>query len=134
MSDAPKQQTSFAPQLLIDNGVKDISFYERAFGAVENFCFHNDDESVHVAELMIDGAIFHIHEISQPHYLTPEKAKGVTALIGLFVDDVDEYVKRAVAAGAVEKSPVRDYEQGYRQATIIDPFGHEWKIEKKIGA
>lgn len=124
--------TAFAPQVLIDNGVDDISFYERAFNAQENFCLRNEDGSVHVAELSIDGAIFHLHEISQPHYLTPAKANGVTALIGLFVDDVDACVKRAVGAGATEKSPVRNYEQGYRQATITDPFGHEWKIEKKI--
>ena len=47
----------FAPQLFINNGVTDISFYKNAFGAVEQLRLNNDDGSVHVAEFSIDGAI-----------------------------------------------------------------------------
>jgi PhnB protein len=121
----------FAPQIFIDNGVMDVSFYTKAFGAVENFVLRNDDGSVHVAELSIDGAIFHIHEISQGHFLTPEKAGGITALIGLITPDVDAFMKKAVDHGAIEKRPARDNDY-YRQGTLIDPFGHEWLIEKKL--
>ena len=53
------RSTYFAPELYIRNGTKDISFYEKAFGAIEKFCFRNSDESIHVAELSINGAIFH---------------------------------------------------------------------------
>ncbi len=42
--------TFFAPELYISNGVKDISFYKDAFGAIENLCFTNDDGSIHVAD------------------------------------------------------------------------------------
>jgi len=129
---AEENCTAFAPQLLIDNGITDISFYEKAFGAKEHFCLRNDDGSVHVAELSIDGAIFHVHELSQPQYLTPAKAGGFTALIGLFVPDVDAAVQRAVGAGARLVNPPKDYEPFYRQSDIVDPFGHLWKIEKKI--
>ena len=52
-----KTQTAFAPVLKIENGVTDIDFYKNAFGANEHFCFTNDDGSIHVAELDIDGAI-----------------------------------------------------------------------------
>lgn len=38
--------TYFAPELYIRNGIKDISFYEKAFGAIEKFCFRNSDESI----------------------------------------------------------------------------------------
>jgi uncharacterized glyoxalase superfamily protein PhnB len=38
----------------------------------------------------------------------------------------------AVAAGGKEISPVKDYEYGYRQGTIQDPFGHHWLLEKRI--
>ena len=124
---------SFAPQLFIANGVKDISFYSNAFGATENFAFKNDDESIHVAELSIDGAIFHVHEVSQPYFLTPEKCDGITALIGLFVEDVDAVMAASIQAGAVEISPARDYEYGHRQGEILDPFGHRWLIQKKTG-
>ena len=122
----------FAPQLLINNGVKDISFYANAFGATENFCLRNDDDTVHVAELSIDGAIFHLHEVTKPHFFSPEKHNGTTAIVGLFVSDVKAVVNKAIQAGAVEISAVKDYEYGYRQGEIKDIFGHHWLIEKKI--
>ena len=122
----------FAPQLFINNGVKDISFYANAFDATENFCLRNDDDSVHVAELSIDGTIFHLHEITKQHFFSPDKHNGTTVIIGLFVPDVDAVMNKAIAAGAVEISAVKDYEYGYRQGEIKDPFGHHWLIEKKI--
>ena len=126
-------QTFFAPELFINNGVKDISFYEKAFGAKEQLRFNNDDGSLHVAELSINGAIFHIHEITAKQYFfTPDKNKGTTICIGLFVPDVDEVINKAIKAGAIEINPAQDYEYGYRQGTIKDPFGHYWQIQKKI--
>lgn len=122
----------FAPQLLINNGITDISFYAKAFGATENFCLYNDDGSIHVAELSIDGVIFHIHEVTKPHFFSPDKHKGTTCIIGLFVPDVNIVMYNAVQAGAKEISPVTDYEYGYRQGEIEDPFGHHWLIQKKI--
>jgi PhnB protein len=122
----------FAPQLLINNGVKDISFYANAFGATENFCLRNDDDSVHVAELSIDGTIFHLHEVTKQHFFSPDKHHGTTAIIGLFVSDVSAVMNKAIQAGAVEISAVKDYEYGYRQGEIKDIFGHHWLIEKKI--
>ena len=127
-----KSETFFAPQLLIGNGVKDISFYAKAFGAKENLCLRNDDESIHVAELSIDGVIFHLHEVTKPYFFSPGKYNGTTTIIGLFVSDVAAVMNRAIDAGAREISPVRDYEYGYRQGEIEDPFGHHWLIQKKF--
>ncbi len=124
--------TFFAPELYIPNGVRDISFYKHAFGATENLCFTNEDGSIHVAELCIDGAIFHVHEITSDKFFTPEKYKGCTTCIGLFVADVDQVINRAIMAGAAEIDPAQDYDYGYRQGTIQDPFGHYWQIQKKL--
>jgi len=122
----------FSPQLFFNNGVKDISFYAKAFGAIENLCFRNDDGSIHVAELSINGTIFHLHEVTKPYFFSPEKYNGTTVIIGLFVSDVDAVMKTAIEAGAIEVSPAKDYEYGYRQGEIKDPFGHLWLIQKKI--
>ncbi|MDQ6902916.1 MAG: VOC family protein [Bacteroidota bacterium] len=125
-------KTFFAPQLFINNGVKDISFYEKAFGATQNLCFTNDDGSIHVAELSINEAIFHLHEVTKSHFFSPDKHNGTTAIVGLFVPDVSAVMERAIEAGATEITPATDYEYGYRQGEIEDPFGHHWLIEKKI--
>jgi PhnB protein len=123
--------TFFAPQLMINIGTKDISFYVKAFGATENFCLYNDDGSIHVAELSIDGAIFHLHEVTQPSFFSPDKYNGTTCIIGLFVPDVQAVMNNAINAGAKQVSPTTDYEYGYRQGEVEDPFGHRWLIEKK---
>jgi PhnB protein len=126
-------KTFFAPELFINNGVNDISFYQIAFGAIEQMRFSNDDGSVHVVELSINGAIFHIHEITAKQYFfSPDRNNGTTICIGLFVPDVDEVMAKAIKAGATEIDPAQDYEYGYRQGTIKDPFGHYWQIQKKI--
>lgn len=131
MNTAPVQ-VAFAPELYIDNGIKGISFYKNAFNATENLCFKNDDDSIHVAELVIEGAIFHVHEVTSTNFISPSKTNACTCCIGLFVPDVDTVINKAVAAGAIEISPAQDYDYGYRQGTIKDPFGHFWQIQKKI--
>lgn len=124
--------THFAPELHIPNGTYNIDFY-KDFGATENFCFRNDDGSVHVAELEIDGAIFHLHETMRWFdAVEPKSTKDVTAVIGLFVDDVHKVFGRALSAGATEISPVTDHDYGYRQGMVKDPFGHYWQIQKKL--
>lgn len=123
----------FAPELFINNGIKDVSFYEKAFGAVEQMRFSNDDGSIHVVEFSIEGMLFHIHEITaNKHFFSPDKNNGTTVTIGLFTPDVDQLMEQAIKAGAIEVSPAQDYEYGYRQGTIKDPFGHYWQIQKKI--
>ncbi|MBO9564478.1 MAG: VOC family protein [Niastella sp.] len=122
----------FAPELHIPNGTVNIDFYTK-FGAIEHFVLRNDDGSIHVAELEIDGAIFHLHETMRwLEALEPISAKGVTTIIGLFVSDVQEVFDRGLLAGATEINPVTDHEYGYRQAMFKDPFGHYWQIQKKI--
>jgi PhnB protein len=125
--------TFFAPQLFIKSGVTDIEFYKNGLGAIELRRFNDDDGSVHVAEFSINGAIFQVHEEKpQSGELEPLKNKGITCLIGLFVEDVDSVVTNALNAGATLINPAQDYDYGYRQAQIQDPFGHVWMIEKKI--
>ena len=122
--------THFAPELHIPNGTIEIGFYKK-FGATENFCLRNDDGSIHVAELELNGAIFHVHETMRDA-LEPISAKGVTSIIGLFVPNVEEVMQKAIQAGAIEINPTTDHDYGYRQGMFKDPFGHYWQIQKKI--
>jgi len=123
--------THFAPELHIPKGTFEIDFYTK-WGAVEHFCFRNDDGSIHVAELSFDGAIFHVHETMRSDALEPKTAKGVTTVIGLFVPDVQKVMDKAIEAGAILINPTTDHDYGYRQGMFQDPFGHYWQIQKKI--
>jgi PhnB protein len=122
----------FAPMLVIPNGVSDVSFYTKAFGAEEIRRFSNDDGSIHVVEFSIDGATFHLHEQWETRLISPARAGASTVSVNIFVDDVDAVVEQAVVAGAKITSPVQDFDYGYRQGDIIDPFGHCWQIQKEI--
>jgi PhnB protein len=128
-----KITTAFVPMLIIPADTMNIDFYKNAFGAIELRRWGNDDGSIHVAELTIDGAMFHVHEENiKKGAFSPGIHNGVTTTIGLMVADVDEVMNRAIAAGAKEISIAQDYDYGYRQGDIIDPFGHYWTIEAII--
>ena len=127
------QSTFFAPMIYLNTVAPAIEFYKKAFDAVELRRRTNDDGSVHVAELTIDGALFHLHEeVSRISELSPETLKATTIAIGLFVSDPHAVMAKAVAAGGTEIDPVTDYDYNYRQGCLADPFGHHWLIEKKI--
>lgn len=125
--------TFFAPQLTIKIVAPAVEFYKKVLGAKVLRLFNNSDGSIHVAEMEVDGAMFHIHEeVPRDYQLSPETTKAASVIIGLFVDDVHAIVKRAEENGAKIISPVTDWEYGYRQGTFLDPFGHQWMIEARI--
>ena len=127
------EKAHFAPQLYISRGTRNIDFYIKGMGATELRRFSNDDGSIHVSELAIEDAVFHLHEENEEKgQFDPLKNNGITAMIGLFVNDVDKVIKDALNAGATLINPAQDYDYGYRQGEIRDPFGHVWLIEKKI--
>ena len=128
-----EQKTTFVPVLSVSSGITDIEFYKNAFGAEQQWRINNPDGTVHVAAFLINGVQFRLHEEGS---LTPspDKAKGTKDTIDLVVDDVHAVVAKATEAGAALVSPVKDYEYGYRQGEIRDPFGHCWLIEKLLNA
>ena len=132
MKDHPQeiQSSVFIPMLYLKNLSDAIEFYKKAFGATERWRIDHKG-NIHVAEMTIPPAIFRMHEeVSRDQQLSPLTLKGTSIVIGLLVNNPDELAARAIAAGAIELSPMQDYEYGYRQGTIRDPFGHHWCIEK----
>jgi uncharacterized glyoxalase superfamily protein PhnB len=50
----------------------------------------------------------------------------------LKVDDVAAVVETAVSGGARLVAPPHDWEYGERQATLDDPFGHQWVLNQTL--
>jgi PhnB protein len=114
-------------------GVRSLDFYRHAFTAVLLRQWKNEDGTIHVAELAIGDALFHIHEEKpEAGQFSPLSSRGTTVLVGLFVEDVDQVMNRALEAGGELVAPAQSYDYGYRQGEIRDPFGHVWLIESKI--
>jgi PhnB protein len=125
--------TFFAPQLSLKVVAPAVAFYKQAFGAEELRLFSNDDGSIHVAELTIGGALFHLHEeMPGSRERSPESLGGTTVLLGVFSPDPDRLMATALAAGGRQLSPMQDYFYGYRQGVVADPFGYHWMLQKRI--
>ena len=126
-------KTFFAPHLTLKVLRPAINFYEKGLGAQTIRTFDNHDGSVHVAEMTLLGQLFHLHEeVARDRHLSPETVSSTTVLIGVFTADPDAMFNSAIAAGAKIVSPMQDYDYGYRQGTLADPFGHQWLIQKKL--
>ena len=67
----------------------------------------------------------------RPGRRTPEGERSHQIM--LKVDDVATVVENALARGARLVEPSRDREYGERQATIEDPFGHQWVLNQTLG-
>jgi PhnB protein len=127
--------TQISPMLAVSDGNAAIAFYQAAFGAT--MLWHLDRA---VAGLSIDGAQFFLADESPPHGTRgPASAGFTTVRIELFVDDPVAVHRHALAAGAVEHSPVREHMhetlgphpiKRMLQGAVVDPFGHMWLIGK----
>ncbi|HLI91955.1 MAG TPA: VOC family protein, partial [Puia sp.] len=126
--------SAFAPCLILKVVAPAVHFYKEAFGAEEVLIVTNEDRTVHVAELAFQGMTFHLHQ-EMPGSPVKRAPEGATTVeLGVFLEDPDSLMDKALAAGAHLVSPMRDYEYGYRQGSFLDPFGHYWTLQKKLAS
>jgi PhnB protein len=120
------------PELWVDQAAAAVAFYRTAFGASILHCVGDGDDIV--AQLSIGGAAFWVTAANPAMgRFSPKAIDGTTSRTLLVVEDPEQVVVKAVAAGATETSPVGD-EHGWRLGRIVDPFGHEWEIGRPLGA
>jgi PhnB protein len=123
--------TSIQPELWVDRAGAAIAFYQAAFGATVMHRVGNGNDIV--AQLGVGGAAFWIATASSSmRRFSPRAIDGRTSRTLLVVDDPEQVVRQALAAGATETTPVGE-EHGWRLGRIVDPFGHEWEIGRPIG-
>ncbi|MGB8381621.1 MAG: VOC family protein [Dermatophilaceae bacterium] len=66
----------------------------------------------------------------RPGRRTPQRGRSHQVM--LKVADVTRVVETATTRGAVVVDPPREWEYGERQATIDDPFGHQWVLNQTM--
>jgi uncharacterized glyoxalase superfamily protein PhnB len=125
----PKGMRSVTPHLVCAGAAEAIEFYRKAFGAVENMRMPGPDGKIMHASIRIgDSAIMLVDEMPDWSVFSPKTLKGSPVTIHLYVDDVDSFVARAVAAGATITMPVDNMFWGDRYGKLEDPFGHHWSV------
>lgn len=118
--------------LHISGDVRDaITFYEEAFGATVGWSSPPSENMV--AQLLAHGAEFWLHPASEAiGNPSPAQLGGTPVRLMLIVEDPDAVFNQAIAAGATARSPVRDHDYGWRDGSLMDPFGHRWEIGKPL--
>jgi PhnB protein len=125
----PEGYHSITPYLIIKGASEAIEFYERAFGATEIMRMPKPDGSIAHAEISIGNSkIMLADEYPEMGYRSPLSIGGAGVSLMLYIDDVDDVFKRALAAGAKELQAVKDQFYGDRSGTLQDPFGHIWTV------
>lgn len=124
----PDEYRAATPYLTVDDAAAAIDFYQRAFGAVEVMRFEHQGKIGH-AEIRIGTAPIMLADAYPDMGMrSPKTLGGCPVSIMLYVPDVDDFVARAVQAGAKLQHPVEDRFYGDRSGSLEDPFGHLWHI------
>ena len=125
----PEGYHSVTPYLAINGAANAIEFYKKAFGATERMRFDAPDGKIGHAEISIgDSVIMMADEFPEMNFRAPQAGAGTSVSLMLYVEDVDSFIEKAVAAGAKIERPIKDEFYGDRTGTIKDPYGHMWHI------
>ena len=125
----PDGYHTVTPYLIVNDGVRALDFYQRAFGAKERMRMPQPDGRIGHAEVEIgDSRIMLADEFPEMDARSPKTVGGSPVSIMLYVEDVDAVFKQAIGAGAREVRPVADQFYGDRLGSLQDPFGHKWHI------
>jgi PhnB protein len=126
----PEGFHTVTPALVLQDAAKAIDFYKKALGAQELVRMPGPDGKIMHAELKIgDSIIFLSEEMPMPGSVkSPQTLGGCTVTLNVYVPNVDELFKQAIAAGGKESMPVSDQFWGDRYGSLVDPFGYSWGI------
>jgi PhnB protein len=125
----PDGYHAVTPMLVVNDAARAIEFYKSAFGAVERMRMAGPGGKIAHAEMTVgDSVIMLADEFPDWGDVGPTADGKSPVRMGLYVEDVDEVAKRAVAAGAKILVPVADQFYGDRSGRLIDPSGHVWII------
>lgn len=125
----PDGYHSATPYLIVDGAARAIDYYKRAFDAKELMRVPAPNDRIGHAEIKIgDSVIMLADEHPEMDARSPEHYGGSPISIMIYVEDVDEQFKQAIAAGGTEVRPVADQFYGDRSGTLKDPLGHSWHL------
>lgn len=102
-----------------------IDFLKQAFGAEEKSRAQSPDGVIHHATVMIGDSMI---EMGEAH----GQWQPMATTFVLYVEDVDNLYRRALAAGAASQGEPADQPYGDRVAGVADPFDNVWYIATHI--
>src|SRR5579863_6193726 len=126
MADTLDTYRTVTPYLVVPDADAELRFLIAAFGATEQSCQRNSDNSVMHAEIRVGNSLIMLGQ-------SGEAWKALPAALYLWVANVDEVYAKSLAAGATSKSAPEDKPYGHRNAGVEDSCGITWWIGSPIG-
>ena len=121
------------PRLVCRDPAAQIHFCATTFGAVERVRRPGPDGTVAHALMTIGPAMIMVEgEWPTLTSRAPNPDGSSPVVMYVYVEDVDQTVERAVAAGARVLIPLQNQFWGDRTAWIMDPSGHVWTVATRI--
>jgi PhnB protein len=129
----PEGMHSVTPHLVCAGAADAIEFYKKAFGATETSRMPGPNGKLMHASITIGGStIMLVDESPEMGMPGPKALKGSAVIVHLYVENAEEFVARAAAAGAKITMPVTDMFWGDRYGQLEDPFGHRWSVATHV--
>jgi PhnB protein len=117
----PKGYHTVTPYLVVDNAAGLIGFIEKAFGGKLTFkTLHKDNSIMHATVEVGDSTIM----VSD----TMEGMNAQTAMLYLYLENVDDVYKKALAAKSISVREPRDEFYGDRAGAVKDSWGNVWWV------
>jgi PhnB protein len=126
----PEGFHSVTPMFVFKDSRKAIDFYKRAFGAEEQYVMPGPGGKgvMHAVMRIGDSLIMMSDERPRSPCKSAQTMGGSPISFFLYLENVDEAFKKAVAAGAEARMEVEDMFWGDRMGTVEDPFGYSWSL------
>ncbi len=120
------------PYLMVHDGPRALDWYCDALGAEVIVRYDQDDGRLGHASLSVNGGVIYLADEfpevqDRIGARAPRSLGSTTVSIALAVDDVDAWMARASARGAVTIRPAEDDFYG-RHGKMTDPYGHVWSF------
>jgi PhnB protein len=129
----PEGYEGATPYLVVQGAAAAIDFYRKAFGAKEIMRMPGPKGAIGHADILVAGGhVMLADESPEMGHRGPQSLGGSPVSLVLYVENVDDVVKRAVGAGAKLTRPVENQFYGDRAGAVTDPFGHVWHIMTHI--
>jgi PhnB protein len=129
----PEGYHSVTPYLICDGAAAALDYYKAVFSTTEIMRMPAPGGKIGHAEIQLgDSRIMLADEHVEMGFRGPRSIGGSSVLMTVYVPDVDEVFKRALAGGGKQLQPVEDKFYGDRMGTFEDPFGHLWSVGTHI--
>ena len=117
--------TNVRPYFVIRGVDGEIEFLKQTFDAEVLLRVPAPDSGVMHAEVQVGDSVIEMGDAGGPW-------EPIAAPVHVYIDDVDETYRRALAAGATSLYAPTNQPYGDREAGLVDPLGVEWFIAKRI--